>query len=437
MNAQGIYGWDPVARRLADLSIATLGRTARKRVGAGIVFFGLACLSAFGDGPTFFRKGPYLIYPGQSNAMTVAFQTTRRPAQAFVEWGLTEKHETGRVTLKQIDGGVNGHRFFYALTNLPGDTQIHYRAVVDGESHTGSFRTPPPLTAPQLTFYAFGDTRAGLPVEDKIAGRLLVDLRAKPETRETFLLHTGDYVLCGLAEDYWDTEMFTPKAQSLRLLLARLPLLGAVGNHEGYDRRHLVEGGKTLNLGRIGLLFRKYFPYPMYVEPKRFYYSFDYGLLHVAVLDTWSYSGLYTHEHPDSAQRAWLEHDLATTKCPWKVILIHTPVYDWNSRDAWLQSELAPVFERAGVQLVIQGHEHYYAHLEVKGIQYLVLGGGGATLTKFRPVSMAPAGSVRFKAAVHHFGRFEISGNEMKASIFDPKGALVEPAFTIPIRQLR
>ena len=207
-----------------------------------------------------------------------------------------------------------------------------------------------------------------------------------------------------------------------------------MGNHEGYDRRHLAAGGKTVNLERIGQLFRKYYPYPMYGDPRHFYYSFDYGPVHVAVIDTWSYPGKYRHELPDATQLTWLAHDLKSATAPWKVVMTHTPVYDWNRADATLQAELAPLFERTGVQLVIQGHEHYYARMEVKGVQYLVLGGGGATLTKFRPDSQAPPGSVRSKASVHHFGRFDIRGDEMRVQVTTAEGTVVEPPFKIPIR---
>ena len=144
--------------------------------------------------------------------MTVAFQAARKPASAMVEWGLSEQYASGRTVVEQADDGAEGHRFFWTLKSLPPDQRIYYRVVLDGESQSGTFRATPSPGARQMTFYAFGDTRAGLSIENRIAGRVLTDMSAEPETRQTFLLHTGDYVLCGLVEEYWDTEMFKPQA---------------------------------------------------------------------------------------------------------------------------------------------------------------------------------------------------------------------------------
>ena len=59
---------------------------------------------------------------------------------------------------------------------------------------------------------------------------------------------------------------------------------------------------------------------------------------------------------------AWLDEDLAASRAPWKIALIHRPAlatgkYGFIPAD---HSALAPRFEEHGVDLVFQGHNHLY-----------------------------------------------------------------------------
>lgn len=202
--------------------------------------------------------------------------------------------------------------------------------------------------------------------------------------------------------------------------------MGVLGNHEGYDayaRRETV-----FNFQNLGELFRKYYPYK-YANNKRFYHSFDYGPVHFVVIDTWSYKDQII----DTQQANWLQHDLKTSKKPWKVAMIHTPIWDCLAGNTAIQNQLTPILKAGGVQLVLQGHQHYYSHVTYNDMTYLVLGGGGATLLDPATTTcVEEANKTIVKTAfVYHFARFDVLGDTMTVSVINSDGGAVEPPFTI------
>ncbi len=121
-------------------------------------------------------------------------------------------------------------------------------------------------------------------------------------------------------------------------------------------------------------MFDKYFPYP-YVS--NFYWSFDYGPAHFAVLDQ------YVSYTPGSAQYIWLENDLANTSKEWKFLVFHEPGWSalgGHANNTTVQTYIQPLCLTYGVDVIFAGHNHYYARCEVDGIQHITTGGGGAPL---------------------------------------------------------
>jgi len=66
----------------------------------------------------------------------------------------------------------------------------------------------------------------------------------------------------------------------------------------------------------------------------------------------------------------------------WTVVLFHHPVYSGGTGHGptlGFAETLPPLFEKRGVDLVLNGHDHVYSVTrEVRGIRYVVTGGGGA-----------------------------------------------------------
>ena len=100
----------------------------------------------------------------------------------------------------------------------------------------------------------------------------------------------------------------------------------------------------------------------------------------------------------DKAQLAWLRDELAKKQPPdsWTITAMHHPAYSAGEHGSTkaVQRLWVPLFEKAGVRLVLAGHDHdYQRSKEMNGITYIV-SGGGAKLRKaghasFTEVSMS------------------------------------------------
>ena len=387
------------------------------------------------------RKGPYLIYPGSTTSMTVMWQTTTTPGSAAISW----KPESGSwnipVSVSESGSGQDQHLFSYTITGLPVNKSVSYKVTVNSVNYEGSFRTAPDSTATSLSFYAYGDSRSNPDTMNSVLGALLEDMNANPNSRQTFSLHGGDFVMFGLDESYWDKEFFEPANHAhTSEFLRKIPVMGAMGNHELYTKdksRDIVTRGSphdnlVSGAAQQDILFYKYFPYPEYTIPagSRYisdaYYSFDYGPVHVAVIDAYPYynknSGNYLKRDP---QYQWLKHDLESSHAPHKVVLVHPPAYSAGLEEYNFRKDYQKLIEDNGVRLVLQGHNHFYARNKVNGVTYLTLGGGGVKLD-----DPGTGTGLITKARTNHFARFDISGTTMTGSVYKPNNELID-SFTI------
>ncbi|MCL6526765.1 MAG: metallophosphoesterase [Thermaceae bacterium] len=111
----------------------------------------------------------------------------------------------------------------------------------------------------------------------------------------------------------------------------------------------------------------------------RTYYTVRLGNLEIFVL----YS-----EHFDPTQKRWLEGALAASTAPWKVVALHRPLYSsgMHGGSRSLRQALEPLLSQYKVRLVLSGHDHDYERSTVRGITYIVSGGGGASLRGFKRI---------------------------------------------------
>ena len=116
---------------------------------------------------------------------------------------------------------------------------------------------------------------------------------------------------------------------------------------------------------------------------------------------------------PGSEQYQFLMRDLGESARPFKVFFGHHPPYSSGLYGSVkkMQEYLQPLFEEKGVQLVVSGHDHSYERTIVKGVTYVVSGGGGAPLYAQQNTLKNPRSLVYREA--YHFVRVDVTSGEL------------------------
>jgi len=340
-----------------------------------------------------FKKGAYLIYPGDNTQMTVLWQLTGT-SSCTLAWGLDPNCSTGSTVTSEY-GTDNQHK--YTITGLSPGTKYYYQITAGSFTSTGSFRAAPAADATSVKFFAYGDTRTYPAYHSEVCAGMNSVIAGDPDF-QTMLLHTGDWVAAD-AETNWANEFFNRSYPAQLQIEATLPIQGCMGNHEGG-----------------GTYYTKYWPYP-YVAAR--YWSFDYGPAHIAIVDQ------YTDYAPGSAQLTWLTNDLSASTKDWKFIVLHQP--GWTAagshlNDTLVQERIQPLCEQYGVQIVFAGHNHYYARAVVNGVHHITAGGGGAPL--YTPVDGQPY-IVTYNKTLHYC-KITIDGNSLSLQTVKPDGTVID-----------
>ena len=165
------------------------------------------------------------------------------------------------------------------------------------------------------------------------------------------LLTTGDNAYPSATTADYAREFFTP----YRNILKNIPLWTVYGNHDARRWAYYRLFDTPLN-GESGGL----------ASQSKHYYSFDYAAAHIIVLDNHHFELA-----AETAMTNWLKKDIAQSKQKWIVVLFHHPPYTGGTYDSDDPSKsrgrmkrtrefLLPVLEKAGVDLIINGHSHVY-----------------------------------------------------------------------------
>lgn len=163
-----------------------------------------------------------------------------------------------------------------------------------------------------------------------------------------FMIMTGDQVDAGSLESQWLDYFGKPQDT-----LMHLPIMAAVGNHEGpYNDNYY---------------HHFYYPNDSIDDPlpPGSVYSFDYGDAHFMVLNTMDMGWDQRQRESFKQQIAWLEREVAQTDKKWKIVAFHKAIYSvgGHSDEAEiyeLRDMLYPVFDELGIDVVLQGHDHTY-----------------------------------------------------------------------------
>jgi len=350
-----------------------------------------------------------------STTMTIIWETTASTIGSTVKYGLDSTY--GLLATGITDSqGTNGLIHNVEITGLPPATTYHYSCgdEAGGWSPDSTFTTAP--TGPiDIVFCAMGDSRDNPTEFNTIVGKAAV-------VNPSFTVFTGD--LCGndsaSAYDTW--------FENWEQLGDHSPIAPALGNHE-----------KTA----VNYLHRFALP-----NNER-WYSFNYSAMHVIVLST----ALDAYSQ-GSAQYNWFVNDLRQASNdsahPWKIAVFHNPPYNVGGHDGdtGVQTVLAPLLSRYKVDLVFNGHNHYYErtyplkgggtnptvtdtglhyYLNPSGVIYATTGSCGAPLYN--------SGSAYYLAVAkktYHFSKLSVfANNSLHMETFQDDGITIIDDFWI------
>jgi hypothetical protein len=311
-------------------------------------------------------RGPYLQRLSPSE-VTIRWRTDVS-TDGRVRFGTSladlAMHPTG--TSAQTDHAVT-------LTGLTPETTYFYAIATPGETLAGGDAEHRFVTAPvagtrlPTRLWLLGDaghgTRSGSfapAVRDAMATWTAAHpLAGRPGPDHLLLLGDNAYPK-GTDADY-QIALFDTHGARLR----RMPVWPAIGNHD-VDSPGYNEDAQT------GAYF-DIFTLPVRgeaggVAPEReSYYSFDLANIHFIVLNS-SHPPYLAKIENGNPMLAWLERDLAATDQEWVIAYWHYPPYGKATYDSDVNNGLRrprenylPMLEAAGIDLVLGGHNHYYA----------------------------------------------------------------------------
>jgi tartrate-resistant acid phosphatase type 5 len=322
------------------------------------------------------------------------------------------------------------------VAGLEPDTDYRYRVLVDGrpwaegELHDWSvergtlvsdggrydnrFRTFPSIhAAVPVTFAVLGDFGVGI-VDGRLeGGRQLLLARALERavdargvrlvitTGDNIYLGHGDTAGTGNEDDEWYSSFYQP----YRYVLNRVPFFPTVGNHDADDSESSDDRDQLADNLFLEHRFRPEVEAGSASLDPGLFYRFQVGAnLEFICLDTSIATGTgMEHYFDDPAHSRWVREALGGHGARWRIPFSHHPPFcagPEHTNTTGMVERLVPLFEAAGVRLVLSGHEHNFQRGVVNGIHYVVSGAAGKLRTEVPP-HFEQAGTRAWAAAGH------------------------------------
>mmetsp|Transcript_26845 Transcript_26845/g.86318 ORF Transcript_26845/g.86318 Transcript_26845/m.86318 type:complete len:523 (+) Transcript_26845:29-1597(+) len=332
--------------------------------------------AAFRAGPVLPLDGPqqiHLALGDDQTSMVAMWVTYANYTPSYVRWGPEGSGEDAELansalakTSTYTNGSWTGWRgtiYTAVMENLQPGVEYTYIVGSDecGWSERFNFRAPPTSSVDQpVRLLTYGDQGSFMPFGFLVTAQILRDLKHTPAD---FVMHVGDISYATLhtsippivaSSDEWE-PLWDVYMRQMEPIAARMPYMVGVGNHENpynftaYNHRFRMPAAPSGGNGN-------------------FWYSFDYGSVHITSMST-------EHDYsPGSPQWEWIRADLARARSPerrgvtpWVFLGAHRPIYssdtsEWDSHrpGAPLQTSLDPILREFDVDLVLTGHMHCY-----------------------------------------------------------------------------
>jgi predicted phosphodiesterase len=203
-----------------------------------------------------------------------------------------------------------------------------------------------PLEQKSVRFAVIGDNGTGDDPQYEIAREME---RYREVVAFDFVVMMGDNIYGGHNPKDFDRKFETPYKP---LLDAGVKFYACLGNHDTSNE----------------VLYK---PFNMNGQH---YYTFKKGDVQFFVLDS---------NYMDRTQLDWIQQQLSASTAKWKIAYFHHTLYSdgrFHGPDVDLRSQLMPLFEKYGVNVVLSGHEHVYERFKPEGGIYFFLVGNSGEL---------------------------------------------------------
>ncbi|MEO8573429.1 MAG: fibronectin type III domain-containing protein [Pyrinomonadaceae bacterium] len=295
-------------------------------------------------------RGPYLQM-GTANAMTLRWRTSlatdSRVQYGTIQGSLSQTVNDSNVTTEhevRLTGLVGATKYFYSVGSttqaLAGNDANHFFLTSPNVGQANPYRV-----------WILGDSGTADANAQAVRNAYL---SYNGSTHTNLLLMLGDNAYQNGTDSEYQTAVFNMYPTVLR----QTPLWSTIGNHDTAQSTNppsslpyfqmftLPTGGEA---GGVASGTEKY-------------YSFNYGNIHFICLDSMTSS-----RATNGAMLTWLQNDLAQNIQPWVIAFWHHPPYTKGSHDSDTETQLAemrtnmlPMLESWGVDLVLSGHSHSY-----------------------------------------------------------------------------
>jgi hypothetical protein len=367
----------------------------------------LACLSLSctveEEGPaSSFYITPYLQNVTPSS-ITVMWETTEA-VKGKVTYGEGDRSDYSAYESKPVK--IHEIR----LEDLKVGTTYNYRVSrrawksntpsSDDTDFVASFTTAPEPGTENWRLVVYGDNRSN---PDTHRGNVEQIMKLKPG----IILNSGDLVARAKEYDHWKAQYFDP----MRGLAEYVPIFPCLGNHEQNADHYYNYSSVPDENGEV-------------------YYSFDYANAHIISLNSNSRDAPFAR---GEAQTEWLIQDLkANQDKQWLIVFFHHPLFRCHptrgiTSQRWVWQ---PIFDEYGVDLVVNGHDHYYQRTysigtysgeRQKGVFHLISGGGGAGTYPIVPKIHAAA-----RNRIHHVTSLDVMGDRIIGRAIDIDGTIFD-----------
>lgn len=294
-------------------------------------------------------RGPYL-QSASSDSITVRWRTDTA-TDSRVQYGTSP----GSLTFPATNATATTEHVV-KLTGLSPNTKYFYNvgssSAVQAGDATYFFETSPTAgTAVPTRIWVIGDAGTGS------SGQAAVYNAYRNYTGSTytdFWMMLGDNAYNSGTDAEYQANMFNVYPEMMR----QSPLWATIGNHDGTSADSATQTGPYYDIHT----FPKNGEAGGVASGTEAYYSFNYGNIHVIVLDSNE-----TSRSTTGAMMNWMKADLANVTATWLVAIWHHPPYTKGSHNSDTETNLIemrqnflPILENYGVDLVLTGHSHSY-----------------------------------------------------------------------------